>query len=39
MMIRSLKDALEILIDAVLLIGFVYGLHMVFWFLGLIMGV
>lgn len=36
---KSLKAALEILIDAVLLIGALYGLYMVFWFLGLIMGV
>lgn len=38
-MIESLKSALKILIDAVLLIGALYGLYMVFWFLGLIMGV
>lgn len=36
---ESLKAALEILIDAVLLIGALYGLYMVFWFLSLIMGV
>lgn len=39
MMTKSLRIALEILIDAVLLIAAVYGLYMVFWFLGLVMGV
>lgn len=38
-MMESLKAALKIMIDAVLLIGALYGLYMVFWFLGLIMGV
>ena len=38
-MIRRFSDGLEILLQAVILISFLYGMYMFFWFLGLVLEV